>query len=296
MASVVSICVPCMNSRPFVEKRLDTILSQTLGNWELIVYDMIYERFPELFDPEHHAKVVAQKRKAIERATLVLCISEATRGDVVELIGIPRERCRVVYLSGERFASLGAAPGRFRPSKGVQLLYVGQYGTPYKNFDFLLTALASASDERIRTAKLRVICRNPPPLDVSRRYAEIWPRGTLVFEADCTDEDLAAHYQSCSALVYPSLYEGFGLPPVEAHSLGVPVVCSDIPVFRELGADAYFFFDPASPRALEQAILNALVVGRQPEAVAKRQRHAAQFTWQRTAKGIASAICDVAVT
>lgn len=258
----------------------------------VFVYDMVYEYFPELFDSDHHASVVAQKRAAIEQASLVLCISEATRNAVIELIGIPKERCRVVYLSGERFSSLNPVA---KPYVGdaIRLIYVGQYNTPYKNFEFMLRALASASKPEIRNAELRVVCRNRPTADDLNRYREIWPEGKLVFESDCSDQQLAEYYVSSSALVYPSLYEGFGLPLVEAHSLGVPVVCSDIPVFRELGDGSYFMFDPSSPVDFELALCNALSFRRAPGMVARLRQHAAQFTWQRTTEGVVEAIKEV---
>jgi len=260
----------------------------------VLVYDMIYERFPELFEPNHHAEVVAKKRRAIERASLVLCISEASLHDVVELIGVPKERCRVVYLSGGRFASQKQLCAEPVPQDRIRLLYVGQYGTSYKNFEFLLKALSSASRPEFRSSELRVVCKNRPPTPLLRRYEDAWPEGTLIFDETCDDQQLADHYLNSTALVYPSLYEGFGLPPVEAHSLGIPVVCSDIPVFREIGGDAYFLFDPTSTTEFESALSRAASSRRSAKDAEMRRKHAAQFTWERTTEGIVSAIQEVA--
>ena len=260
----------------------------------VFVYDMVYERFPGLFETDHHALVIAQKRMAIEQASLVLCISKATRDDVVELIGVPQEKCRVVYLSGGRFAGFEQRVPCENPDAKIELLYVGAYRTPYKNFRFLLHALCHASDLRVRTATLRVVTRDQPSATEIARFRELWPMGVLAFETGCGDQELAHFYRTCTALVYPSLYEGFGLPLIEAHSLGTPVVCSDIPVFREINDGLFYLFDPNSGASLEQAVIAAHEGAFDEKLIHDRREHAARFSWDRAAEKVAQAVHDAA--
>ncbi len=106
-----------------------------------------------------------------------------------------------------------------------------------------------------------------------------------------SDDDLAALYQSCTAFCYPSLYEGFGLPVLEAMTCGAPVLASDIPSLREVAGDAALYVDPLDTDAIRAGLERLLGSGDERGALAERGRGRAQeFSWDRTARELLAAL------
>ncbi len=244
----------------------------------LTVYDMIHERFPQRFaaqNPDARAK-----RAAAQRADHVICISESTRRDVIDILGLPSSKVTVTHLSSSLRppAVLPALPNMGgRP----YLLYVGDRGG-YKNFDGLLQALRSSS---ILT-DVQLVCYGGGALQAKewdRFDAMKLPRDRIT-HCGGGDEMLAALYASALCLVYPSLYEGFGLPPLEAMNCGCPVVCSTGGSLPEVTGEACASFDPNDAEAMRQAIESvALSETRRTELRAQGFKQAQRFSWDRCA-------------
>jgi glycosyltransferase involved in cell wall biosynthesis len=244
-----------------------------------VVHDLVNERFPHLFDPQQNALMVNRKRAAVTHADHVICVSEVTKRDVVEFFDLDPATCHVVRNAGSVTPSAmvpsndsGDCPYQF-------LLYVGDYLSPYKNFEFLMSCLKSHPHD----LQLVVVSQTPLPDDLRLRHEQALSSGRLRFIHGCSDERLLYLYQHCEALVYPSLYEGFGIPIIEAFASGAPVVCSDLPVFREVAGNNAHFFDPTHADAFLNALENAISVGRTPDAVLERRQHADTFSWDRSA-------------
>lgn len=253
------------------------------------VYDMLFELFPECFEHGLVRMMRQRKRRAIDRAKVVLCISESTRNDVIRLLGTPAEKCRVVHLAGSTStaAGCGAQPGELQASDGLRsrpfLLYVGDWETPYKNFDFVLQALGSNDFAEFSDLDLVVVAPDKPEPAKIHSCHERMGAERLHFLHSCDDEELGGLYADCAAFVMPSFYEGFGLPVLEAMKQGAPVVCSDTSSLPEVGGEAAFYFDPRSPAQFADSLRRALAQGRDGPAVAGRQAQAAKFSWDRTA-------------
>jgi glycosyltransferase involved in cell wall biosynthesis len=207
------------------------------GRRVLTVYDMTYELFPEKFDC--HDPVVREKRTSMDRADALIAISENTKNDMVRLCGIPRERVTVVHLAN----SLTAPPRARPPLDGPYILYVGQR-VPHKNFMRLLAAYCQST--RVHAA-FKLLCFGGGP-ETPEEQAVLSGHGCGGRMHHCTgnDELLASCYSHAAALVYPSLYEGFGLPLVEAMHYGCPVIASNAGSLPEVGADAGVYFDPSN--------------------------------------------------
>jgi glycosyltransferase involved in cell wall biosynthesis len=241
------------------------------------VYDMIHEIFPSALDPD--GRLARVKADAVRAAAAVICISETTRRDLLERIPVPVDRVSVIHLAGGLDPGL-PAPG-FHPPQRPYLLHVGSRARAYKNFDRLLRAFA------------RVAAREPDPVlavvgkpldgEEVRRVADLRLEGRVLSIGPVSDGELAALYRGCVAVVYPSLYEGFGIPLLEAMACGAPVVCSDGGSLPEVAGDAALLFEARSDEALAAALGRVL-----EEPILLRDlrergfRRVTAFDWRRT--------------
>jgi glycosyltransferase involved in cell wall biosynthesis len=211
------------------------------------VWDMIHELFPDL-DPS--GRVARQKRLAVEAADAVLCISENTKRDLLARHRIAENKILVTHLASDLDPSLEEDDDR-RPSRPY-FLYVGARAG-YKNFAGLLSAFASASTAVPDT----VLCAVGLPFSPAeaKRIAELGLAGRVKCYAQISDRQLAALYRHCVAFIYPSLYEGFGIPPLEAMQCGAPVVASNRSSIPEVVGDAGILFDPAQEDQLIEILV-----------------------------------------
>ena len=243
----------------------------------LTVWDMIHELFPREMDPTgEHAEL---KRRAVLAAQRVICISENTRRDLLERYPVPEERVVVTHLASEIDASLahGPEPVPARP----YFLFVGQR-SPYKNFDGLLRAFARVISSNPGLA----LCVVGPPFeaDEAKLIADLKLAGHVESYGHASDAHLAKLYRCSRALVYPSLYEGFGLPPLEAMSCGTVAVVADTSSLPEVVGDAGVLFDPRRDDELIHTLLRlAEDDAAREELIRKGRLRASQFGWDKTA-------------
>lgn len=245
----------------------------------LTVFDMIHERFSDHFPPDDPTRI--EKSLAVQRADHILCISEQTREDLIELLGVKREKTCVTYLG---FSNVGIEESSViaPPPRKPFLLYVGER-RGYKNFGSLLEAYASSPMLR---ADFDLVCFGGKGFSAGEKAAmENYGLRDGVRQVSGSDKVLAAHYASASAFIYPSLYEGFGIPPLEAMSKGCPVICSDVSSIPEVVGDAARMFDPHSPEAIRAAIEAVLNDEAARNTLISRGRERVKlFSWDRCAR------------
>lgn len=246
----------------------------------LTVYDLIHERYSDLFT--NSWRTTRPKTIAANGADFVICISESTQRDVVEYFGVPEERTAVVYL--------GVDVNFEKPVASVQhyhrrpfLLYVGARGG-YKNFERLVRAFARST--RL-CMEFDLLCFGGGPLTAfeCKLLADAGLSSDQVTQIGGRDDILAVLYQQAAALIYPSLYEGFGIPPLEAMALGCPVICSNSSSLPEVVGDAAETFDPLDEEAMLAAMENVLASPSRCAALieAGLARYPL-FTWERCAR------------
>lgn len=247
----------------------------------LTVYDMIHERYAARFDSSHMTS--GPKKAAALRADHVICISENTRRDLIELCGVAEEKTSVVYLGvDELFLAAGMETAEVSTQPPF-LLYVGSRDG-YKNFKLFVRAFGSSSYLR---ENFSMVCFGGGPLQPHELAdaAAFGLRPDQMQHRSGDDAVLAQLYRQAAALVYPSLYEGFGIPPLEAMAVGCPVISSNTSSLPEVVGDAGEYFDPNNQDAMTAAIERVLQSSsRQEELIAKgRQRHI-KFSWEKCAQ------------
>lgn len=218
----------------------------------LTVYDMIHERFPNQFQgPDLH--IPQLKAKAVVRADHVIAISNNTRDDLIKYLNVSPEKISVIPLatSFEKTEKKKDVKLRERP----YLLYVG-LREGVKNFQTLLLAFAHST---LLSSEFDLLCvgggefsseeiRCLHRLGVSKR----------IKHQQADDSLLASLYSHAALFVYPSLYEGFGLPLLEAMRCGCPVACSNTSSMPEIAGDAAIYFDPSDEEEMRVAMESTL--------------------------------------
>ena len=254
----------------------------------LTVFDMIGELGGGLEGRSLSAQELAIMRQsdkyaAVARADHVICISEHTRKDLISLFGISEKKVSVAYLGCDGLP-LGqiAEVGSQNQSKPF-LLYVGLRGG-YKNFTGLLHAIASSTRLK-QSFDLIAFGGGALTMMEQEQIKALGFNPDQIRQFGGDDHVLAALYQKATVLVYPSTYEGFGLPPIEAMSQGCPVVCSNTSSIPEVVGEAGEYFDPTQPESMAQAIESVVYSQeRTHELIAKGLERAKYFTWDRCAE------------
>ena len=254
----------------------------------LTVHDLLPFRHPE-YVPGMHARILRwMVRTAARSATRILTVSRASRDDIVAHLGVPSSRITVTPLAGSRPRDMRAAPRR----RDDLLLAVGNR-MPHKGFETLLEALARIpAAERPHLTITGSHGDDPlsPVVDRLGLGAFVDLRGWL------RQDELEALYAEATALVFPTRFEGFGLPPLEAMARGCPVLVSDLPVMHEVAGDAARYVDPLDVDAIARDIRWLIRSPGERERMSRRGlARAAEFSWERTAQATRAALLDVLV-
>lgn len=246
----------------------------------ITVYDMIHELFPGYFSPRD--KTTVMKRAAVERADHVICISESTRRDLLASFDVPEEKVSVVYLGFERFLGEHQADESDSLSARPYLLYVGSR-SGYKNFSGFLRAVARSS-RLLRDIDVVAFGGGDFREEEVLLMDELGFGTGQVRYAGGDDHVLGKLYDGAAAFIYPSLYEGFGLPPLEAMAHRCPVISSNSSSMPEVIGDAGEFFDPASSDDMAAAIERVVYSPQRiDDLVSRGQARLEMFTWEHCA-------------
>jgi glycosyltransferase involved in cell wall biosynthesis len=253
------------------------------------------------FGPEHPA--LRWMGASLERADHVTCISETTRRDLLEWVDLEPERVSVVYLGvdADRFADRrsrnAAGPAAPPPADCNAAADSGPVGPPlaapyllcvgarygYKNFPTLVRAWAGSA--RLRDGFELVVFGEAAFSSQERRLFDELGVAGQVHHITGDDDALSAAYRHAAAFVYPSLYEGFGIPPLEAMASGCPVVASRGGSIPEVVGDAAELFDPEQPDDLAAALLRVLESDEHRSSLVRAGHDRSQrFTWANCAR------------
>lgn len=228
------------------------------------VYDLQHRAYPQFFAPDDVAHREHTFLETCARATIITVISDFSRDAVLAQTRLDPERVRTILLRMARRIAPGSESddgvlGRLGLTPGRYLLCPANFWK-HKNHEMLLTAFGMARRAGL-AEDIRLVCTGAPGerrqwlMDAARAMGL---GGCVLFPGYLPNAELAALMARCAGLVFPSLYEGFGLPVIEAMAAGVPVACSNTTALREVAADAAILFDPRLPQQLA-GVLAALV-------------------------------------
>lgn len=243
----------------------------------ITIHDLTYKRFPELLQKETLANLGIQMMREIALADAIVCVSEATRQDLLRYYAVDPERAVAIH------SGLGT-PATAEPIAGLPSRYLLFVSTiePRKNLETLISAY-----ERLRAAgayegSLLVVGR------IGWKSESVIPRlrGDGIVHLDYLPAaQLATVYERADAFVFPSIFEGFGFPLLEAMARGVPTIAARSSSLPEIGGDAALYFDPLDVDALTEQLRRVLSDRALAEELARKGRaRAAQFRWDVAAE------------
>ena len=253
-----------------------------LGSKKLVVtiYDMIHEIYPEYFLSDK-GKTINNKRKLVMRADKIIAISESTKKDIIKFYNIPEDKIKVIYLGNSLIPSQNELSDKTNICKGY-ILFVGSRNL-YKNFLFFVKSVAP------------LLKKDPNLKIITTGGGKFSPEETSLFnqleivdqisQVSVNDTELAKLYKNAICFVFSSLYEGFGIPILEAMSCDCPAVLSNTSSLPEIGGDAAEYFDPMN----SDNILNAVskVINNKElrkMMILKGKEQLKKFSWDKTAK------------
>ncbi|XME01254.1 glycosyltransferase family 4 protein [Lachnospiraceae bacterium C1.1] len=238
------------------------------------IHDMIHERFGI------DETTIAAKKRSLERADGIIAVSEYTKKDMLEIYpNLANKAIKVIYHGSSMKASKGMLniklPERY-------LLFVGQRAD-YKNFKLLIEAMNELKDE---FKDLKVLVSGGGDFS-SDEIAMIRKYGMtdLFIKKNLDDNELAHAYRNAAAFVYPSKYEGFGIPILEAYSENCPVLLSNSSCFPEIAGDAGIYFDPDDHNSLADAIRQILGdEEKKNNLIEKGKLRLERYSWEKASK------------
>ena len=246
------------------------------------VHDMIHERYPSYFQGSKNEQFRQRKKKCIEESDAIICVSQATCDDVKQFYNIPSDKLHVIHLAcSDVFKKLqNDKKDSKTPINKPFFLYVGTRRL-YKNFKLFIESYSLW--QKGKDVDLVLV---GPVLSEEEKvlFSKLGVDKQVHCVGNVDDDDLCSFYNRAIALVYPSLYEGFGIPLLEAMACGCPVIASKIPTSLEIAGNCPFYFDPKEKEDLMNAFNQVLSTDAVASKVAQGLRQAKSFSWTKTAK------------
>ncbi|GIK66609.1 MAG: hypothetical protein BroJett018_44030 [Chloroflexota bacterium] len=255
----------------------------------MTVHDLIFELFPEHHKRLNHVFLTRAMPLFVKRADAIIAVSEASKRDLIEHYGTPGEKITVVYEAADTHFQLPTpakiAEVRTKYHLPEQFLLVVGAIEPRKNYSRLVEALMILRQKHTDLKLVVVGSKGWLYEPFFQRIKELQAGEHVLFPGYVPDDDLPAVYSAATITVMASVYEGFGLPILEAMACGSPVVCSQSSSLPELGGEVAHYFDPLSIDSMVGGLDTVL----NDEALQQKMRieglgQAAKFSWERAAK------------
>ena len=264
----------------------------------LTVYDMSFVRLPERFPFFQRHYLRALTRYSARHAARIIVISQSSKDDVVAYCGVPGDKVRVVYCGADaQFTPLGRERvEQFRAARGLPEHFILYLGTlePRKNVAQLVRAYAALRRNGSDRPKLVIAgAKGWGYADVFAAVEQSGMASDVIFAGYVPQAELPLWYNAADLFVFPSLYEGFGLPVLEAMACGTPSITSNVSSLPEVAGDAALTVAPDDTRALSEAIEQVLHdAALRAQMRARSLQQAAKFTWYEAARQTAEVYAE----
>jgi glycosyltransferase involved in cell wall biosynthesis len=256
----------------------------------ITIHDLAFLLYPQYLT-KSSARYYGQIDQAVRHTDHIIAVSESTRGDIVRLLGVPEQMITVIHEAPRRFFHLlpdvdlkPRLHKRFNLERDF-VLFVGTV-EPRKNLPTLLSAFQQVLDHY--HPEVDLVLAGAPGWLTDELYALVGRlklEGRVHFLGRVSDEELVWLYNAAQVFVFPSFYEGFGLPPLEAMACGTPTIVSNVSSLPEVVGDAGLVIDPTDANDLTVAIWRLLSdQALRDEMIDKGFRRAALFSWERAAR------------
>ncbi len=247
------------------------------------IHDLAFLKFPETTRSAHRQRFVWFTRDAIRRATRIIAISESTKRDICQIFNASPDRIDVVYHGVDHSVY---RPEAMRSRRSVPYLLTVGTLQPRKNFGMLMRAFNRLCSRWPQRIELLIIGKRGWMWEGIEQQARTGPYADRIHLLGYVpDEQMPSMYAGAALFVMPSLYEGFGMPPLEAMACGVPVVAANESSLPEVLGNAAMFLDPHDEGAWAEGIQRLL---NNPQEAATLRRdgfvQAAKYSWERTAR------------
>ncbi len=244
----------------------------------LTIYDMIHEKFSNMISSQDQTSI--NKKLLAERASKIIAISESTKRDIIDILGVKASKIDVVYLGNSMMPSDQLCTLKDLPSKYI--LFVGNRAT-YKNFNRFIKAISSLLQDN---TDLHVVCAGGGVFsEEEKNILSEWNIDEKVHQYNIDDNTLSKLYQQAIVFVFPSMYEGFGIPILEAFACDCPLACSNTSSLPEVAGDAAVYFDPMDKVSIKTAITTVLDDSElRKELVQAGRERLKLFSWKKTAQ------------
>ena len=241
----------------------------------ITVHDMIHERFPEMYPQQDRTSEF--KRMSVMNADRIIAISQWTKKDIMDIYGIQEEKIDVVY-HGHSIDASYEEPVSGLPEK--YMLYVGHRGA-YKNFDKFALAFSNIHSE---FPDIELVCTGGGFSHVEMQFLSDLKIDKCTYHYFVTEPQLTYLYNHALCFVFPSLYEGFGLPILEAYACDCPLVLSNTSCFPEVARDGGLYFDPYDVDSIADALRKVVTdSGLRNKMVEKGRDILSNYSWDKMA-------------
>lgn len=244
----------------------------------LTVYDMTHELFPEIvhwFD-----KTAEQKKILVTKAKKIIAISHNTKNDLIEILKVPKDKIEVIHLASTINSDLGEDKEKLKVPERY-MLYVGSRNY-YKNFNNTVAAF----NELVKNDdKLFLVCAGGGKfVDREIKLFNELKLADKIIHKPADDNSLAILYSNAILFIFPSLYEGFGIPALEAMNCDCPLALSNISSLPEVGGEAALYFDPNDPEDICNQLKKIIYDNSfRNQLIEKGKERRKEFSWHKTA-------------
>lgn len=257
----------------------DNYFLKRIGNKPFVVtfLDMIHEKFSSQYSEIRDDNIYLQKKILLESATKVIAISESTKRDIMDIFNVTGENIDVVYLGNSLDNNaLNDTPIFAEP----YILFVG-HRSMYKNFLMFLRTIP----DLLLNYDLKLVCAGGGQFSEYEKkiISELGLTDRVIFKGFRDDRDLSALYSNALCFVFPTLYEGFGIPVLEAFACNCPIVCSNGGSLPEVAGDAAVYFSPDDQVSMYKAINEVISsASLRQSLIQKGAERLKQFSWDKT--------------